>query len=180
VAQTVSAIDPWFVNSKITSTEARRPFSALVGKLPTDTTGMAAETGVLPAPGTPFGLTSNGTSGAPQVAVAPGHCVVETAAGGTYVCTWPTAANLGFTTPAGNPRIDLVCARVQDNEADAGGSTQFSLITVDGTPAASPSAPATPSGYVKLWEVTVATNGGLTFTDRRLFTRAAGGIRFLL
>lgn len=173
-----STVDPYFVNNRLTSNEMRYALSALVGRDPTSP--VLAETGVLPGGGIPFGLSSNGTASAPQVSVAPGHCVVATAAGGTYVCTWPVAANVTLTTPAGNPRIDVLCARVRDTDVDASGVKVFELLTVDGTPAASPTVPAIPAGYLPLYQITVASSGaggGLTMTDVRPFTRAAGGVR---
>lgn len=180
MAFTSSAVDPYFVNNTLLPNELRYAMSALVGKSPTD--ALAAETGVLPgtASADPFSLTSNGgtTSGnPPRVSVAPGHCIVQTAAGGTYVCTWPAAANVALTLQAGSPRIDVLCARVRDTDVDASGAKTFDLITVDGTPASSPSAPSVPAGYVPLWNILVATSGSLSFTDRRSMTRTAGGVR---
>jgi hypothetical protein len=170
-----STVDPWFVNTALNMSEARYALSALVGRDPTSNT--VAETGVLPGGVTPFLPTSNGTAGAPRVSVAAGHCILTTSGGGTYVCTWPSAANVSLTAPAGNPRIDVLCARVRDTDVDASGVKLFELITVDGTPAASPAVPATPAGYVALYQILCATNGTLTLTDVRPFTRAAGGLR---
>lgn len=173
-----STIDPWFVNSAITSNEARLALSALVGRDPAS--GITAETGVLPG-GAPaaFLPTSNGTSGAPTVSVAPGHCVVATSAGGTYICSWPAATTVALTVPAANPRIDLLCARVRDTDVDASGVKKFEIIPVDGVPASSPTAPAVPAGYLPLYQIQVAASpsGALTITDMRTFTRASGGIR---
>jgi len=170
-----SAVDPWFVNTALTMSEARYALSALVGRDPTS--NVLAETGVLQGGATPFLPVSNGTAGAPRVAVGPGHCILTTAGGGTYVCTWPASTNVSLTAPAGNPRIDVLCARVRDTDVDASGLKVFELLTVDGIAAASPAVPATPAGYIALYNILCATNGTLTMTDVRQFTRAAGGIR---
>lgn len=179
MAVTASAVDPWFVNTALQSNEARFALAALVGRSPSDL--IAAETGVLPSGDAAFQPTSNGTSTAPKVSVDRGFCVVQTAAGGTYICTWPTAQPVSLTAPASNPRIDTLCARVRDTDVDSSGVKLFELITVDGTPAASPVAPAIPSGYLPLYDIRVgstAQSGALTITDRRTYTRGAGGIRY--
>ena len=172
-----SAVDPWFVNTALTMSEARHALSALVGRDPSS--NVLAETGVLQGGATPFLPTSNGTSGAPRVSVAAGHCVLTTSGGGTYICTWPAAANVTHTAPAGNPRIDVLCARVRDTDVDVSGVKLFELLMVDGTAAASPAVPATPAGYIALYNILVAASpsGALTITDVRQFTRAAGGVR---
>jgi hypothetical protein len=87
---------------------------------------------------------------------------------------------------ATNPRIDIVClapATDTDEAAScflktAGTVTTTAIDTrqrwthtlqvVKGTPAATPSAPATPSGYLKIAEVLVpAVSGAVTVTDTR-------------
>jgi len=85
---------------------------------------------------------------------------------------------------ATNPRIDLVVARIRDNPYDASGVQLGDVVIIQGTPAASPTAPAVPASSLALWEVRVeagrnAGNGGIDFptkrTNRRLYTSALGG-----
>lgn len=54
-----------------------------------------------------------------------------------------------------NPRIDLICASIQDAEY-AGSNNQPVLQVVTGSPAASPSAPSAPASSVVLAQVAVA------------------------
>lgn len=69
-----------------------------------------------------------------------------------------------------NPRIDLICASIQDAEY-AGSNNQPVLQVVTGSPAASPSVPSAPASSVVLAQVTVAagatsiTTGNIT--DKR-------------
>lgn len=92
-----------------------------------------------------------------------------------------------LSAPAADPRIDVVClAPVM--EEDSAGSERFkdpstgstgvqvynerirlshTLQVVEGVAAATPSAPATPSGYVKIAEVLVEAGPTLTVTDYR-------------
>lgn len=56
-----------------------------------------------------------------------------------------------------NPRIDIVCAAIQD-AAYSGASNQALLQVVTGTPAPSPSPPATPANAIVLAQVAVAAN----------------------
>lgn len=107
---------------------------------------------------------------------------VNVNAGGAYV------SNSGYTTPlfqqkvypvssnaienvsinsngSGNPRIDIICIKI-DNSVSPGdeGINAGSVIAIAGTPAASPSVPATPARHYKLAEVAVA-NGSTTITN---------------
>lgn len=162
---------PWFATSNLTSDEMRYALGALC-QVPASA-NIGSETGVFPSVN---GLAVSAGSG--QVTVQSGACVVQTAVGGTYVVTVPAATNVGVTSQASNSRRDLVCVRVLDSEAGdgLGQVIQARLLTVEGTAGGSPSVPATPSGYLVLAELLV-NSGGITVTDRRQFTRAAGGAR---
>jgi hypothetical protein len=79
--------------------------------------------------------------------------------------------NLTVTAADGtNPRIDLVIAEVRD-AAFSGVSTDWRLRVVAGTPAGSPSAPATPSNAIVLAQISVpagdTTIGTAQITDYR-------------
>jgi len=76
------------------------------------------------------------------------------------------------TADATNPRIDLVYLDL------SGAGTDYSLspIVATGTPAASPSAPATPTDCLALYEITVPANetssANFTCTDKRVLISA--------
>jgi hypothetical protein len=75
---------------------------------------------------------------------------------------------------ATNPRRDLVCAQVRDNEYDASGATEARLFVVEGTPAAVPVDPTPPAGCLALARVQVDANESTSIlnadiTDLRVF-----------
>lgn len=74
--------------------------------------------------------------------------------------------------PGSNSRIDVVWVRQNLLAADGGSGTVNTLEfgVVQGTAAASPSVPATPSGALSLAQVTVAA--GVTATTSAVFTRS--------
>jgi len=83
---------------------------------------------------------------------------------------------------SGNPRIDIICAKVDDGATpDGDASNVGSFIVVEGTPAGSPSVPATPSDCYKLAEVAVANgytsivDANITDTRNRLTPDLKGG-----
>lgn len=89
---------------------------------------------------------------------------------------------IDFVAPASNPRIDLICVRADSLDADSENrrtkASEFSAIVeesratakawtptfnvVEGTPAAAPTAPSVPSGYVVIAEVTVDDSTTIT------------------
>lgn len=75
---------------------------------------------------------------------------------------------------SGNPRIDTICLKIDNTATPNGeGTNVASLVAVEGTPAGSPSVPATPDNYLKLAEVAVA-NGFTSITtanitDKRIY-----------
>ncbi|MEV8056569.1 hypothetical protein AB0P37_08580 [Streptomyces antimycoticus] len=83
------------------------------------------------------------------------------------------------------PRKDAVMIRVYDGLYDTSGQTAVALEIVQGTPAATPTAPTATGTAEKLYEITVpagasAGNGGVPWStavaDRRRTTVAIGGI----
>lgn len=82
---------------------------------------------------------------------------------------------------SGNPRIDIICIKVDPTATPDGEATNVaSLVAVVGTPAASPSAPATPDHHLKLAEVEVA-NGftsivNANITDNRVIASISNRI----
>jgi hypothetical protein len=89
---------------------------------------------------------------------------------GTYICEHQNATQtlaVAASDPT-NPRIDIAILRVYDDTFDSSGLDEADLEIITGTPAGSPSAPATPSGAYKLADIAVAagvtaiTNGNIT------------------
>jgi hypothetical protein len=72
------------------------------------------------------------------------------------------------------PRIDIVCASVQDAQY-AGAANQPVLQVITGTPASSPSAPSAPASTVVICQVAVAANAtsitNANVTDERPFAQ---------
>jgi hypothetical protein len=122
-------------------------------------------------------VTQSGTP-AMTVSVAAGWAWVHgttSATQGIY-STYNDAATTLTVTAANptNPRIDKVCVTVRD-AAYAGSSNDVILQVVAGTPAASPSAPATPASSLVLATISVAA-GATTITNANITdtrTRAA-------
>lgn len=82
---------------------------------------------------------------------------------------------------ATNPRIDLIVLRIYDDAFDSTGRTEAAIEVVEGTPAATPAAPALPAGAIALAEVRVEAGESTAIaagkiTDRRVTTRIADGL----
>lgn len=142
-------------------------------------TAAAVLSGVLPAGGAPA-LQVNAATGM-NITINPGYCVVANSTSnlqGAYRFGTQIQQTLTVTTSdPTNARIDIVCAQVVDN----GNNTSFAeLIIVAGTPASSPSPPATPANAIVLAQITVphsATNiVAPNISDQRVYTTAPGGI----
>lgn len=114
-------------------------------------------------------VTTSGTTNG-SVFVAAGAVVVasSTASQGHYFANNDGATLVGSFTAnsSGNPRIDLVTVLI----TDTGATPVVSFAIVAGTPAATPSAPATPSNSLVLAQVAIPN--GFTVTT----TVAAGNI----
>jgi hypothetical protein len=116
-----------------------------------------------------------------NVTVDVGTAIIPSAAGttdGAYRVTNNQQRVLTATTAdPTNPRIDLVCAGVQENS----NSTSFGFVEiVAGTPAPSPAPPSTPPNSIPLAQVLVNANASSitsgNITDARTFQCAPGGI----
>jgi hypothetical protein len=121
-------------------------------------------------------VTQNATPGM-SVQIASGWAAIvgtTQANMGVYTAYNDAAATAAITTAnATNPRIDLVCLTV--NDAYYTGSTNNVVINVvAGTPAASPTVPATPANSIALARVAVAANAtsivNANITDVRVAT----------
>jgi hypothetical protein len=132
--------------------------------------------GVLYDTNTPLQLTL--TSGLAFTLATGGGIVPSSTGDGAYEVYNTALQTLTCNTAdPTNPRIDLVCLQVTDNM----NNTSFAqLEIVAGTPAASPSVPATPSNGIALYQVRVNANAvsltGANVTDVRTYTAAAGGV----
>lgn len=124
-------------------------------------------------------VSANGTPNM-SVNVAAGEALVNgtqnTTSQGAYHCLNDATVNLTIAaSDPTNPRIDIVVAQVQD-AAYSGGTNAWSLAVVTGTPAPSPSPPATPNNAIVLAQVAVAANatsitsGNITDTRPRFGT----------
>lgn len=90
------------------------------------------------------------------------RCVVRSGVpgGGTYILEHQDATvTLDVeASDSTNDRIDIVVARVYDDIFDSSGEYYSDIEIITGTPAGSPSAPATPPGALKLAEILVAAS----------------------
>lgn len=98
--------------------------------------------------------------------VAGDRYVVPVSGRGTYIVHNRTDTYIGSGNSdvpisnghATNPRIDGIDLQVQDNEYDSSGQNRGRVIVTAGTPAGSPTAPAVPSGCVRLATILVPAN----------------------
>lgn len=87
---------------------------------------------------------------------------------------------------SGNPRIDIVCLKIDTAVTpDGTASNVGTIVVVAGTPAGSPSAPATPANHLLLAQVAVANGASsivnANITDRRIIATVednAGGWKY--
>lgn len=123
---------------------------------------------------TSLAVTVNGSD---QITVQPGAFVVPAATGlGVYRGSLSAAsAATGIAARnATNPRIDLVVIQAT--------GTNATVKTIDGTPGASPVAPALPAQHIELARLTVpATGGGAVTVDStwRAYATGLGGTLFV-
>lgn len=132
-----------------------------------------ATTGIVGS--TSMAVTANGTPNM-SVNVATGWAAIvsSTTNGGVYVCYNDATTNLTITAAnASLARIDRVVVTVNDAYY-SGSLNNVTFTVIAGTPAASPSAPATPSNSISL--ATIAVGAGVTtivsgnITDTRVET----------
>jgi hypothetical protein len=74
---------------------------------------------------------------------------------GTTLCTSDAAEQVTLTASAAQPRIDLITCHPRGTDLDGGTNNDFIFDFVTGTPAASPTVPATPAGQVALAQIAV-------------------------
>lgn len=172
----------WHINNSQTREDTR--FAPLGIMTPNSTSPLSTANGVIPS-GTSMNLTSTGAMTA-QVEI--GRAVVQgLLTQGCYpvVITAPEALTFA-DGDASNPRIDSVMIVIRDDPYDSTGFTDVRCMIVQGTPAASPSAPALPTtASLRLFNVRVeagvsAGGGGIDWgtkvTDVRTWAVPLGGI----
>lgn len=170
----------WLLNPGQTRQDTRlTPTGAM---LPVD--AMTSRSGIIPG-GTPMLLTGSGMTGS----VSTGRAVVQgTSAQGAYPAALTAAEPITVANGhASLARIDSVFLVIYDQLFDTSGTTLAAVTYVQGTAAASPSAPAAPAttnAALRLWDITVPAgassgspiNWATALTDRRVYTVAVGGI----
>ena len=162
-----STIRPLAIDDRDRELDWRAGLTALA--LPSVTSAIAADGGLLPGKSNAE-ATSTGTAPAPKTTVAPYRVLVPSTTNYGWIGVSPASVQVDHATPdATNPRIDLVVARI-----NAG---SLWTETVEGTPAATPTAPSAPSDSEALWEARIATDGTIVYTSRRRYTVAVGGTR---
>lgn len=138
------------------------------------------------APNTDLAVSQTPTASV-NVLVNPGTVVIPRSgvAGGPYLVTFTSVSTLvADPAPSTNPRIDVVAVQVVDNALGDVGTQGGQLFIVDGTPAATPSVPAIPTGAVALAQLYRAANSTsivtANITDVRRGSATACGVRPLL
>lgn len=107
-----------------------------------------------------------------SVDVAAGQCIIagSTAFQFGYSCWNDATTNLVIgANSSGSTRIDLILARIHDNQFDAGGVNSFTLEVLAGTPGAG--VPATPVNSLCLAQVSVANAAASIVTANITDTR---------
>jgi len=157
----------------------------------TPVTDIKGRSGVLPGSENGLyrvtGLWLNGTAGGMTATVGVGRAVIQsTVARGAYPVALTDPVPLTFADGDSQyGRIDLVVLRIYDHAHDGSGRAEAAVEIVQGTPAATPAAPAAPDVSLVLFTVAVAKNtatgtGGIAWdtarVDLRPTTVPAGGI----
>jgi hypothetical protein len=134
------------------------------------------EKGVIQGIGSAFAVTERGAGANMTVDVAAGAAIIEItnsnlAHGKTYKVYFDSDATENIAVPTAdgtNERIDIIVLRVDVSVDPDGNAGNVAIIElVEGTPAGSPSAPATPSNAIKLAEISVPASD-TTITDSQI------------
>lgn len=120
-----------------------------------------------------FAVTENGTPNM-SVNVAAGEAYVEgdeSTSQGLYYVRNDATLNVAVSAASGaNPRKDIVVVRVRDDDY-SGATNAGDVAVIAGTPAASPTVPATPSNAVKVAEITVGQSASTVVQSNIVSTR---------
>ncbi|MDX3661332.1 hypothetical protein PV646_28840 [Streptomyces sp. ID05-26A] len=180
----VQGLDPWFIDKKVGPAEARAIIAAMLGH---NASGVGSEGGLLLTASGRLSVNPTTPSASMQLAVSPGACVVPRTNQHAYVAVFDAASVIDVPAANSNPRIDTVIVRVRDGDlgdASNGVSNKGAFIEiVTGVPNAVPVPPdlsAIP-GCLPLRDYLVPAGAGsitAVSTDRRVWTRALGGVRY--
>lgn len=146
---------------------------------------LAVRTGVVWAPGNPMKVSGTASTSPWTVTVEAGHVVgLKGPSNGPYYAANDAQYTVNLASPpASNSRIDVIYAMQEDTAAfiSPDGTTAAVIGAVTGTAAASPTAPAIPTGAVELAQVLIAstattgTSGaGVTITQTNQWTTTRG------
>ena len=169
----------WLQNAGATHTAAQ--MRLYDGSLTAGFIGSSGRGSVHPGFGNQYAVTQNGTPNM-SVNVGAGICYIpgtENPVQGVYFCANDNTVNLTIATApgAGQSRIDLVVAKVQDAQY-SGATNAFSLAVVTGTASASPSAPSAPNNSIILAQIAVGSSVSSivtgNITDKRVFASSLG------
>ena len=128
-----------------------------------------------PTPATTGGA-ATAQAGTMVVSVAAGQAAVPAVNGtGSTLCSWDAPETVTVATLTGNNRIDLITVWPQSSDIGNGTGDTFTINVVQGTPAATPVAPATPAGQVALYQVYV-TGGNVALVQANLTDVRPGGL----
>lgn len=187
MATSQAGLDPWAVQLRIGARDARHALGAVLG--PASGRLLKWADGVLPsatAGGVTIDLLVIGDEPEPSLSlrIYPGQCVISRDGQGPYVCTLDQTGKvtLDDADPA-NPRIDLVVARIWD-EQTGDTLTGFAVEPVTGLAEPEPSPPEIPTGSIPLARVPVPPGAtqipGSTLADLRRAAHVRGGVGVLL
>jgi hypothetical protein len=135
-------------------------------------------------PGTGIVVSRSGTT----LSATSGSAIIDpasTSVQGAYLVGYDnTASAFSQTITAAdptNPRIDIVSLQVSDTDIDSSGGRAAAFVYTVGTPAGSPSAPATPARSLRLCTISVPNSGGggagsATVTNDATYAVATGGV----
>ena len=173
---------PWAQQQSSHSAALVRQFAAaMLGAPQPGTLALGGVGGVVNS--TDLAVTQNGSPNMSVNVAGGGNFIPQTIAanGGVYFGLNDATVNLAIaaSNPT-NPRIDLVASTVND-AAYSGGTNNWALQVVTGTPAGSPVAPSLPSSSNALANVAVAalavTIVNANITDKRSFVGFANATR---
>ncbi|MFC6090880.1 hypothetical protein [Saccharothrix lopnurensis] len=184
--------DPWFLDKALGPLELRAVLAAVMGHNSLGGTG--SEGGVILGAGANLAVAATSPSASMQLTVSTGAAVIPRAGQHAYVGPFGPAGNIDIDAAnATNPRIDTVIVRVRDPELldPSNGVSNKGLFVevVKGAAAAVPAAPSLAAipACLPLCDVFVPSAPNMpstpaivnaNLTDRRWWTRAAGGIRY--
>lgn len=129
-------------------------------------------------------VVSQSATPAMSVQIAAGHAIIagtQATNQGFYIAYNDAATTVAIANASTTlPRIDLICATVQDSFYGGTANDQVIFQAITGTPNASPVAPATPANTVVLAWVAVAANASsitnANITDKRTQAKFAESI----